>query len=106
MDREARRNSHFLFTLHLHQERADKSNKAAGECEHRTPICLVRLQLPGCTSLTAGQSQGTVLIQTQMRLMENQMESMQVLLPQNEISPPGGSALVRLLYVSKHVAAK
>lgn len=61
MDREARTNSHFLFTLHLHQERADKSNKAAGECEHRTPICLVKLQLPGCTSLTAGQSQSTVL---------------------------------------------
>ncbi|XP_070782223.1 kinesin-like protein KIF26A [Enoplosus armatus] len=28
-DLEARRNSHFLFTLHLYQERLDKSNKAA-----------------------------------------------------------------------------
>ncbi|MEQ2304940.1 Kinesin-like protein kif26b, partial [Ameca splendens] len=28
-DQDARRNSHFLFTLHLYQERADKSNKAA-----------------------------------------------------------------------------
>uniref|UniRef100_A0A3Q1HRJ6 Kinesin motor domain-containing protein n=1 Tax=Anabas testudineus TaxID=64144 RepID=A0A3Q1HRJ6_ANATE len=28
-DQEARRNSHFLFTLHLYQERVDKSNKAA-----------------------------------------------------------------------------
>ncbi|XP_073348675.1 kinesin-like protein KIF26A [Pagrus major] len=28
-DQEARRNSHFLFTLHLYQERPDKSNKAA-----------------------------------------------------------------------------
>ncbi|XP_037605821.1 kinesin-like protein KIF26A isoform X1 [Sebastes umbrosus] len=28
-DQEARRNSHFLFTLHLNQERPDKSNKAA-----------------------------------------------------------------------------
>ncbi|XP_008300950.1 kinesin-like protein KIF26A [Stegastes partitus] len=28
-DQEARRNSHFLFTLHLYQERLDKSNKAA-----------------------------------------------------------------------------
>uniref|UniRef100_A0A3Q1G3D3 Kinesin family member 26Aa n=2 Tax=Acanthochromis polyacanthus TaxID=80966 RepID=A0A3Q1G3D3_9TELE len=28
-DQEARRNSHFLFTLHLYQERQDKSNKAA-----------------------------------------------------------------------------
>ncbi|KAM4712534.1 kinesin-like protein KIF26A isoform 2-T2 [Anableps anableps] len=27
-DQDARRNSHFLFTLHLYQERADKSNKA------------------------------------------------------------------------------
>ncbi|XP_035534282.1 kinesin-like protein KIF26A [Morone saxatilis] len=31
-DQEARRNSHFLFTLHLYQERLDKSNKAAGRC--------------------------------------------------------------------------
>lgn len=30
-DQAARRNSHFLFTLHLHQERADKSSKAAGQ---------------------------------------------------------------------------
>ncbi|XP_022614641.1 kinesin-like protein KIF26A [Seriola dumerili] len=28
-DQEARRNSHFLFTLHLYQERLDKSSKAA-----------------------------------------------------------------------------
>ncbi|KAM9840316.1 kinesin-like protein KIF26A [Aulostomus maculatus] len=28
-DLEARRNSHFLFTLHLYQERLDKTNKAA-----------------------------------------------------------------------------
>uniref|UniRef100_UPI0037E8509B kinesin-like protein KIF26A n=1 Tax=Semicossyphus pulcher TaxID=241346 RepID=UPI0037E8509B len=28
-DQEARRNSHFLFTLHLNQERQDKSSKAA-----------------------------------------------------------------------------
>ncbi|XP_042359049.1 kinesin-like protein KIF26A isoform X2 [Plectropomus leopardus] len=28
-DQEARRNSHFLFTLHLNQERLDKSSKAA-----------------------------------------------------------------------------
>uniref|UniRef100_A0A672ZLB8 Kinesin family member 26Aa n=1 Tax=Sphaeramia orbicularis TaxID=375764 RepID=A0A672ZLB8_9TELE len=28
-DQEARRNAHFLFTLHLYQERQDKSNKAA-----------------------------------------------------------------------------
>ncbi|KAM3603201.1 uncharacterized protein V6R79_018225 [Siganus canaliculatus] len=28
-DHEARRNSHFLFTLHLYQERQDKSSKAA-----------------------------------------------------------------------------
>ncbi|XP_037541148.1 kinesin-like protein KIF26A [Nematolebias whitei] len=28
-DQEARRNSHFLFTLHLYQERPDKSSKAA-----------------------------------------------------------------------------
>uniref|UniRef100_A0A3Q3RKN9 Kinesin-like protein KIF26A n=1 Tax=Mastacembelus armatus TaxID=205130 RepID=A0A3Q3RKN9_9TELE len=28
-DQEARRNSHFLFTLHLYQERLNKSNKAA-----------------------------------------------------------------------------
>ncbi|XP_055362555.1 kinesin-like protein KIF26A isoform X2 [Betta splendens] len=28
-DQKARRNSHFLFTLHLYQERADKSKKAA-----------------------------------------------------------------------------
>ncbi|XP_034722138.1 kinesin-like protein KIF26A, partial [Etheostoma cragini] len=28
-DQEARRNSHFLFTLHLYQDRPDKSNKAA-----------------------------------------------------------------------------
>ncbi|XP_044024058.1 kinesin-like protein KIF26A isoform X1 [Siniperca chuatsi] len=28
-DQEVRRNSHFLFTLHLYQERLDKSNKAA-----------------------------------------------------------------------------
>ncbi|XP_039981846.1 kinesin-like protein KIF26A [Xiphias gladius] len=28
-DQEARRNSHFLFTLHLYRERLDKSNKAA-----------------------------------------------------------------------------
>ncbi|TDH00830.1 hypothetical protein EPR50_G00192290 [Perca flavescens] len=28
-DQEARRNSHFLFTLHLYQERPDKSKKAA-----------------------------------------------------------------------------
>ncbi|XP_049913361.1 kinesin-like protein KIF26A [Epinephelus moara] len=28
-DQEVRRNSHFLFTLHLYQERQDKSNKAA-----------------------------------------------------------------------------
>ncbi|XP_054879936.1 LOW QUALITY PROTEIN: kinesin-like protein KIF26A [Poeciliopsis prolifica] len=27
-DQDARRNSHFLFTLHLYQERADKSNRA------------------------------------------------------------------------------
>lgn len=38
MDQEAQRNSHFLFTLHLHQERADKSNKAAGECERRVHL--------------------------------------------------------------------
>lgn len=31
-DQEVRRNSHFLFTLHLYQERLDKSNKAASEC--------------------------------------------------------------------------
>lgn len=30
-DQEARRNSHFLFTLHLYQERPDKSNKAASQ---------------------------------------------------------------------------
>nr|XP_046229207.1 kinesin-like protein KIF26A isoform X2 [Scatophagus argus] len=28
-DQEARRNSHFLFTMHVYQERLDKSNKAA-----------------------------------------------------------------------------
>ncbi|KAM7368440.1 hypothetical protein PAMP_014654 [Pampus punctatissimus] len=28
-DQEARKNSHFLFTLHLYQDRLDKSNKAA-----------------------------------------------------------------------------
>lgn len=31
-DKAARRNSHFLFTLHLKQERREKSNKAAREC--------------------------------------------------------------------------
>lgn len=30
-NQESRRNSHFLFTLHLHQERAGKNNKASGE---------------------------------------------------------------------------
>lgn len=30
-DQDSHRNSHFLFTLHLHQERAGKNNKAAGE---------------------------------------------------------------------------
>lgn len=34
-DQEARRNSHFLFTLHLYQERLDKSSKAASQC-----VCL------------------------------------------------------------------
>lgn len=33
-DQEVRRNSHFLFTLHLYQERLDKSNKATSECVH------------------------------------------------------------------------
>ncbi|XP_054475003.1 kinesin-like protein KIF26A [Anoplopoma fimbria] len=30
-NQEAQRNSHFLFTLHLHQERLDKGSKAAGQ---------------------------------------------------------------------------
>lgn len=32
-DQEARRNSHFLFTLHLYQERPDKSSKATSGCQ-------------------------------------------------------------------------
>lgn len=34
-NQESRGNSHFLFTLHLRQERAGKNNKAAGEAGHR-----------------------------------------------------------------------
>lgn len=33
-NQESCRNSHFLFSLHLHQERAGKYNKAAGEVGH------------------------------------------------------------------------
>ncbi|KAK2855801.1 hypothetical protein Q5P01_004536 [Channa striata] len=63
-DEEARRNSHFLFTLHLYQERLDKSNKAAvsgrsrlhlldlGSCE--TDISKTRERRGGqCLSLPA-----------------------------------------------------
>lgn len=43
-DQEARRNSHFLFTLHLFQERSDKSNKAGSECVFVFSCC----QRPSC----------------------------------------------------------
>lgn len=46
-DQEARRNSHFLFTLHLCQERLDKSSKAAGQCPITT------LATASCESLAA-----------------------------------------------------
>lgn len=54
---EARRNSHFLFTLHLYQERADKSNKAARECVqtrgHVTPHVTQRQPITELRSLVA-----------------------------------------------------
>ncbi|XP_029282173.1 LOW QUALITY PROTEIN: kinesin-like protein KIF26A [Cottoperca gobio] len=42
-DQEARRNSHFLFTLHLSQERQDKSNMAAGVLCGRSRLHLLDL---------------------------------------------------------------
>ncbi|XP_076011027.1 kinesin-like protein KIF26A [Genypterus blacodes] len=44
-DWDGRRNSHFLFTLHLHQEKLDKSNKAASQCVNQLSAVRSRLHL-------------------------------------------------------------
>ncbi|XP_075968250.1 kinesin-like protein KIF26A [Anarhichas minor] len=50
-NQEAQRNSHFLFSLHLNQERPDKGSKAAGQCVFTWLLTDLMLEMSGGSRL-------------------------------------------------------